>query len=61
MGNFINRLQKEFLIQCLKWAENDKIDQKFVKNGLILTKTRRVREFKVREFMYRANYMVREL
>ena len=55
------KYRANFNKNALKWAENDKIGQKLAKNGLILTKTRRVREFKVREFMYRANYMVREL
>ena len=43
-----------------KWAENNKIRQKIAKNGLKLTKMKRVRENKVRENMYRAKMMVRE-
>ena len=43
-----------------KWAENDKIWQKILKNGLKIRKIGGVREFKVREIKFRAKYIVRE-
>lgn len=43
-----------------KWAENDKIWRKILKNGLKIRKNGRVCEFEVREVKFRAKYIVRE-